>query len=169
MALWALVGASWRPPQLVSKIWVVQTAGVSKGCVSWRVDPLDQHRSTDQMVTLSINLLLSCCCQKGDAKSTTCLWDRWHWRRTHFWTCACMDLQMNAETSCSKDAVSWSNIQCIYMPFLSLFMLYTDLTYLLSFCSFSPLFPSFHGVACSSFFEGLSTVPPESRPDNEFP
>ena len=69
-----LIGA----PQLVSKSWVVQTAGVSKGCVSWRVDPLDQHRSTDQLVTLSNNLLLPCCYQKGDAIST-CLWGHWHW------------------------------------------------------------------------------------------
>ena len=69
-----LIGA----PQLVSKSWVVQTAGVSKGCVSWKVDPLDQHRSTDQLVMSSINLLLPCCYQKGHAQST-CLWGHWHW------------------------------------------------------------------------------------------
>lgn len=87
-------------------------------------------------------------------------------RCTHFWTCTYMDLRMNAETSCRKDAVSWSNIECFLHAF---FILYTYRKYLLLFCSFSTLFPSFHGgqKGPSLLFLLFSrfTVPEESRPE----
>lgn len=78
-------------------------------------------------------------------------------RRTHFWTCTYMDLRMNAETSCRKDAVSWSNIECFYMPFLYFILIVSIFSYFVhSLLYFLPFTAGKRVLACySSFFQGL--------------
>lgn len=86
-------------------------------------------------------------------------------RRTHFWTCTYMDLRMNAETSCRKDAVSWSNIECFYMSFLYFILIVSIFSYFVhSLLYFLPFTAGKRVLACySSFFQGLQYLNQESE------